>query len=389
VKKLAIITTHPIQYNAPLFELLTSRGFIKIKVFYTWGADVLKDKFDPGFGKKIQWDIPLLEGYDYSFQKNVAKEKGSHHFFGIQNPDLIKEIVVYKPDALLVFGWAFSSHLKAMKHFKNHVPVFFRGDSTLLDQQTGIKAILRKLFLKWVYSNVDTALFVGKSNRDYFLATGLDEHQLIFAPHAIDNNRFDTAHNDNESQAFAMRKKLGISSSSLVFLFSGKLEDKKDPLILLDAFKVVAQANDVHLVFAGSGPLENQLKEKASGYSQIHFLGFVNQQSITAVYNMSNVLVLPSKGPGETWGLAVNEAMASGLAVIVSNKCGCAEDLVIEKDTGFIFTSGDIIDLTKKMQWMIDNRNRVEEMGRKAKEKVRNFSLEILAASIENAILLR
>jgi len=67
MKKLAIITTHPIQYYAPIFKLLSERKKIEICVFYTWGKDALKDKFDVGFGKKIEWDIPLLEGYNYNF----------------------------------------------------------------------------------------------------------------------------------------------------------------------------------------------------------------------------------------------------------------------------------------------------------------------------------
>ena len=72
MKRLAIVTTHPIQYNAPLFKLIQERGNIQIKVFYTWGKTALKNKFDPGFGKYISWDIPLLDGYEYSFEKNIS-----------------------------------------------------------------------------------------------------------------------------------------------------------------------------------------------------------------------------------------------------------------------------------------------------------------------------
>ena len=67
-KKIAIISTHPIQYYAPLFNLLAKK--IEIKVFYTWGEESIK-KFDPGFGKKVEWDIPLLEGYNFQFLKNL------------------------------------------------------------------------------------------------------------------------------------------------------------------------------------------------------------------------------------------------------------------------------------------------------------------------------
>jgi hypothetical protein len=96
MKKLAIITTHPIQYNAPLFSLLNKRGKIRIKVFYTWGHAVLENKFDPGFGKNISWDIPLLEGYDHVFEKNISPDPGSHHYKGIDNPELTGHIKEWK-----------------------------------------------------------------------------------------------------------------------------------------------------------------------------------------------------------------------------------------------------------------------------------------------------
>ena len=85
MKRLAIVTTHPIQYNAPLFKLIQERGNIQIKVFYTWGKTALKNKFDPGFGKYISWDIPLLDGYEYSFEKNISANNLS--FWLVQQPD--------------------------------------------------------------------------------------------------------------------------------------------------------------------------------------------------------------------------------------------------------------------------------------------------------------
>ena len=131
MRNLAIITSHPIQYNAPLFKLISERKKIKIKVFYTWEQS--KEKvFDEKFGKEINWDIPLLEGYDYTFVKNISKKPNSGSFKGVINPTLNKEIENWKADAILVFGWNHHSHFKAMRYFKGKIPVYFRGDSTLL-----------------------------------------------------------------------------------------------------------------------------------------------------------------------------------------------------------------------------------------------------------------
>jgi glycosyltransferase involved in cell wall biosynthesis len=250
--KLAIVTTHPIQYYAPIFKLLHERQNVSIKVFYTRGEGAL-DSFDPGFGKKITWDIPLLDGYPYEWVTNTATNAGSHHFKGIINPGLIDQVNAYKSDALLVIGWAYSGHLKAIRYFKNKIPVYFRGDSTLLDEMGGIKSILRSIFLKWVYRHIDHAFYNGTNNKAYFKKYGLNEQQLAFAPHAIDNDRF-FAEKKNEAQL--LKQSLNIAPTDLLILFAGKLEEKKNPVLLLDA---VITLNDpkVHLLFTGNGNLEN------------------------------------------------------------------------------------------------------------------------------------
>ena len=167
-KRLAIITTHPIQYNAPLFKLLTERNQIIAKVFYTWGKTVLENKFDPGFGKIIEWDIPLLDGYDYEFLENVSDDKGSHRYRGIINPDIINRIDDFRPDAVLVFGWSFVSHMKVLRHYSKNKMVIFRGDSTLLDKTNYLKERIRLSTLKWVYIFIDYALYVGTNNYNYY-----------------------------------------------------------------------------------------------------------------------------------------------------------------------------------------------------------------------------
>src|SRR3954454_1006990 len=101
--RLAIITTHPIQYYAPVFKMLAQQTNLLVKVFYTWGKDSIS-KFDPDFGKQIEWDIPLLAGYDYQFLENTATDPGTHHFRGIINPTANERIKKFNPDGLLIYG---------------------------------------------------------------------------------------------------------------------------------------------------------------------------------------------------------------------------------------------------------------------------------------------
>jgi len=341
MKRLAIITSHPIQYNAPLFKLLHKRNIISIKIFYTWSQTEKGAIYDPGFGKQIEWDIPLLEGYDYTFVKNTAKKPGTNHFKGIVNPTLNMEIEEWKPDAILIFGWAFNSHLKCLRYFHNKVPIFFRGDSTLIGERWGIKLLIRTLFLKWVYTHIDIALYVGSNNKRYYERHGLKESQLFFAPHAIDNNRFNSNKEEFTSRALSWRKDLGIKEAEIVFLFAGKLEPNKNAELLIKAFKKLTNKKNVHLIIVGNGFMEKRLKQRYSSIPNLHFIDFQNQSRMPIVYHLGDVFVLPSKGPVETWGLAINEAMACSRAILVSDRCGAAVDLVNNGINGFIFKNNN------------------------------------------------
>ena len=370
MKKIAIIATHPIQYYAPVFKLLSKN--IQVKVFYTSG-DQTANKYDHGFKQNITWDIPLTDGYDYEFLENVAIDKGTHHFKGIINPNAIDQINTFKPDAILIYGWANKSHLKIMRYFKGKVPVYFRGDSTLLDQQPGLKNIIRSIFLRWIYKHIDTAFYVGSANKAYFKKYGLKEKQLVFAPHAIDNTRFAI---NRKAETDQLRKELNIREEDTLVLFAGKLEPKKNPELLLTAFMQI-NAPHIHLLFVGNGVLEEQLKLKVKNdqLSNVHFMGFQNQTQMPVVYQACDLFCLPSKGPGETWGLAVNEAMAAGKAVLVSDKVGCAVDLVT-KDTGAIFKSGDLTDLSQKLIALTKDKVILKNNGQSALKAIQNWSFE-------------
>ena len=382
MQKLAIITTHPIQYYAPIFKLLTERKKIEICVFYTWGEDALKDKFDEGFGQKIEWDIPLLERYNYQFLENIAPHKGSHHFKGIDNPTIIEEVKQYNPNAILVFGWSYKSHLKIIRYFSNKIPIWFRGDSHLLDEISFPKRIARKLFLTWLYSHIDKAFFVGTNNKKYYQHAGLSDKKLTFAPHSIDNSRF-TPTEENQKKAKEWREELGITEDDLVWLFAGKFESKKSPLLLLEAF-IQRQNDKEHLIFLGNGELENELKQKSKSYSTIHFLPFQNQFKMPIVYLLCDIFVLPSKGAGETWGLAINEAMAAKKAVIASTKVGCAIDLIQSNQNGFVFQS-ESIDSLKDVMNKITSQKQAKEMGEVSYQIIQNWSFEKIAETIENS----
>lgn len=381
-RKIAIILSHPIQYYSPFFAALNDEGFV-FKVFYTLGDS---DGIDAGFGKQIRWDLPLLQHYDYEFLSNMSSEPGSNHYNGIISPDLISTVERYNPEVILIYGWAYAAHLKAMKYFHSKVPIWFKGDSTLLDDLPYWKKITRKIALTYVYRHIDKAFYVGSNNYDYFRSFGLKNNQLIFAPHAIDNQRFAE---DKFIHAEKIKKKLNISPDDIIVLFAGKFQAKKNPEILLKAFKSM-KLDNVHLLMVGNGILEEKLKYKSQQLGlksqKIHFMDFQNQSQMPAVYQACDIYCLPSKGPSETWGLSVNEAMASGKAVLLSDKVGCAIDLVDSGKNGYIFKSGDEYDLLAKLESMCSNRKALGNMGKRSFEIISSWNFQAQVESLKLAL---
>lgn len=381
MKRLAIITTHPIQYYAPVFALLTQRNRIVIKVFYTWGEGAV-NKQDPGFGKTVTWDLPLLDEYLYEWVENTAKDPGSHHFGGIVNPTLNQRIEHFQPDAILVFGWAYSSHLNAIRYFSGKTHVYFRGDSTLIDNSSLLRAALRYVLLRWVYHFIDHAFYVGANNKAYLKKYGLTEQQLSFAPHAVDNARFAIGRSD---EVTTLRKQLGVTPNDILILFAGKFEEKKSPLLLLEAF-IALKLPNLHLLFTGNGHLEERLKAAAKGMKNVHFLNFQNQSYMPVIYQACDLFCLPSQGPGESWGLAVNEAMACGKPALVSDKVGCAVDLVSDEN-GAVFPAGDRAALTEALTWLTSDKEHLKQCGQISSKIIARWNFANIAGAIENKML--
>ena len=353
-------------------------------MFYTWGKDVLEKKYDPGFGKIVEWDIPLLEGYEYTFITNIAKSPGSNHFMGIDNPDLVNEIKVYNPSALLVFGWNFKSHLRCLRYFHKKVPILFRGDSTLLDEKGGLKKIARTLFLKWIYHHIDFALYVGTHNKNYFERHGLKEHQLVLAPHAIDNDRFSVFDKEYTNKAAAWKARLGIAQHELTVLYAGKLEDVKNPFFIIDIANKL-QNLPIKFIIVGNGPLENELIERIKNNKKVIILHFQNQSMMPVVYRLGDIFILSSKS--ETWGLGANEAMASGCAIALSEKIGGAIDLVRENKNGFLFSLNEVQKCADSIAELYVDREKLAKMKKLSLELIKNFSFKNIVEPIENIVV--
>lgn len=382
--KLAIITSHPIQYYAPWFRFLAQRPGLELRVFYLWDFGVRQQR-DQQFSQSIQWDIPLLEGYDFEWVDNISSRPGTSHFWGLQNPSLSAQVAAFGADAVLLMNYNYASLYRFISTWTRS-PLLFRGDSHRLVPDRGPKAWLKRQWISLIYGRFQALLYVGKGNYQYFQEHGVPEDRLFHCPHGIDNDRFMAQQVQAQADALCWKQALGIASEQRVILFAGKWIEKKRPLDLLRAF---AEANleNVSLVFVGAGALAEPLQREAERIPGVYFAPFQNQSQMPRTYALADLVVLPSYGSGETWGLAINEAMAMGRAVLVSDHVGCAADLVCSGENGLVFRAGDRSSLVAALRMAFEEPDRLRLWGEAGLRRIQGFSYGQMTAGLERALV--
>jgi glycosyltransferase involved in cell wall biosynthesis len=339
VSRLAVLTSHPIQYYGPLFRELAKQS--DVHVFFAHRA-TSQDQARAGFGTAFDWDVDITSGYQHSFLQNVARRPGTDHFFGCDTPEIGRRLRDGNFDGLLVMGWHLKSYLQGLFAAKRMgLPVMARGDSQLAASASRLKAAVKTLLFPHFLNLFDAALYVGKRSRAYYEHYGYPADRLFFSPHCVDADRF-TTHATAEARA-RVRNALEIAPAARVLLFAGKLVPFKRPLDLAAAAaKARARGLRIELMVAGDGELKRDLAAAAqSAETPFHPLGFCNQTEMPAAYAAADCLVLPSSGR-ETWGLVANEALACGRPIIVSDACGCGPDLASDPAVGRIFPVRDV-----------------------------------------------
>ena len=137
VKRLAIVSTHPIQYHAHWFRALAARPELDLSVFYCYHGSAA-DQAQAGFGVEFDWDVPLLEGYCYTFLNNGSGRQRKP--LGLRAPGIAQILARENFDALLINGWHYWAAWQAIfACWKMGIPVMARGDSQLPSPRSVLK----------------------------------------------------------------------------------------------------------------------------------------------------------------------------------------------------------------------------------------------------------
>jgi glycosyltransferase involved in cell wall biosynthesis len=385
--RLAYLATHPIQYQAPLLRLVAAEPGIEFKAFFRSPMG-LKQYVDPGFGRAITWDVPLLEGYAHEFLPALGDPLRVTPFLRPFSYGLSRRLAEGRFDVLWVHGYARVFHQAAMLAAKTRgLKILLRDEPTAISKPRGaVKRVLRRAAFAGLARLVDGVLSIGRLNRQYWIDQGFSPAQVYSMPYAVDNARFRAG-----AEAAAMKRAqflagLGLPVDRPRIVFSGKLTPIKAPEVLLEAFARL-DGPKASLVLVGDGPLRGPLEARARALGvaeRVCFAGFRNQLELPAFYDAADVFVLPSRQ--EPWGLVVNEAMNAGRAVIVSNKVGSGADLVRPGENGAVVPAGDAAALAAALADVLASPERSAAMGRSSLEIIERWSFREDIAGLRQAL---
>ena len=321
--------------------------------------------YDPDFKRSIVWDLPLTDGYESTYLTDTSL------FFEIKNADI-----------LWMHGWSSFVMRKALMIARRlRTPVLMRGENCdlAMPDGSGLRSWFKRRYLAWIFQYCTAFLAIGTENKNYYLDRGIAKNQIFLTPYAVDNESFRIKAEAAEKGRDKLRSELGIVPKQKVILFSGKFMPRKRPDMLINAVNKINWEDGVvpALIFVGEGEMEEKLRTLAPNAI---FLGFKNQNELPSIYNVADVMVLPSEC--EPWGLVVNEAMACGTAVIVSDQVGCAKDLLDDR-CGKVFLCDDTDALADSLVQCLKD---ADKMGLAASAAIKDWGFSEDIVGLRQAI---
>lgn len=361
--RLLYLVSHPIQYQAPLLRRIAAEPGIDLRVLFEWVPSG-GSYHDEGFGRTVSWDVPLRDGYDNAL---------------VAEADLDAEL--RRCDVVWLHGWQTRLFRRVLARAAAlGRPVLMRGENSddAMPDGTGPRGWLKRIYLRRIFGRCAGFLCIGQANRRYYLRRGISPERLFSMPYAIDNGFF--ADRAAACAPAETRRALGLPENRPVVLYAGKLMERKHPHTLLAAWRDAPWPEGLRPVLAYVGDGEMRAKLEGQGGPDVHFLGFRNQSELPAIYAMADVFVLASER--EPWGLAINEAMACGTAVVVGDQCGAALDLV-DDTVGAVVRGGDPSALGQALARVVPE---ADAKGAAARQRIATWDFEADVTGLNQAL---
>lgn len=403
--RLAYIETHPTAYRVPLLRRVAKEPGICFKVFYRSDFSA-RGSFDSRWGRHVRWDSPLLEGYDYEVLPAVYSRIpiDGHRPVSLDrrlvNYGLMRRLRAGQFDALWLMGYTLWFNWAALLGAKRlGMRVFIWDEATLIKsirtvppfvyQRGFFRRTAKRSLIKALSRLCDGFLAIGTGNREFYEHYGVPKEKIFLMPNAIDNDALATRARALP-EALELRRALGLSPERPVILFVGRMIAVKSLDTLLDAYEGLSPDGRTephpYLVLVGEGEQASRLRARAAGFGwkSILFVGFKTPLEILPFYKMCDVFVLPSLS--ETWGIVVNEAMNFGRAVVVSDRVGCAADLIHQGENGYVFAAGDAPALANALRLTLADAERCRQMGQRSAALIDKWSYRETVEGLRGAL---
>ena len=288
------------------------------------------------------------------------------------------------PQAVVITGYYFPAMRAAARWAQRHGRAsIFMGDSQWGDR----RRIALREWAKgwWVRRHYDAAFAAGERTVEYLMRMGFPQERIWTGYDVVDNQAFATGAATARSQADSLRNSLGLPER--YFLFVGRFAPEKNLVRLLEAYagyRQTAGQSAWGLVLVGSGPLEKELRAQVEKLRDVVFAGFQQKDTLPAYFGLASCLVLPSIS--EPWGLVVNEAMAAGLPVLVSNRCGCVPELVQPGVNGYVCDPLDTEEMARLLGVVSSDTAEAGRMGEASRHIVALYTPETWAQTLADCI---
>lgn len=376
--KLSAVMTHPVQYYSPWFRYITA-NCPEIELNVVYAILPTAEQQGTGFGSSFEWDTALLDGYRMQVVREPkhSDSLSAGSFFGLNVPEIAATVIAGSPDVTLIPGWYSATLVRAAFACRRMgIPVICRSDMQLGRIRDSLREAAWELKTRAMLRLFTHFLSVGKRHTEYLDHFGVSGDRIFFAPHCVDNDFFAKSaepYFEKATRAEA-RRQLGVPPDDFVVLYVGKLENKKRPWDAVLACAALGPA--VTLLIVGSGEAEARCRDAARASNvNVVFNGFLNQSELGRAYALADCLVLPSDY-GETWGLVVNEAMATGLPCVLSDAVGCGPDLIVAGRTGYTYPLGSVEAFSSALDSLREQLRAGHRFSTDCREHIGGYSLE-------------
>ncbi len=373
--KLVILTEIIAPYRIPVFNELAQHPEIDLHVIFLAETDPTQR----------QWRV-YKDEIKFSYEVLPSWRLRLSRYHCLLNWGVRKALRRTRPDAVICGGYNYLASWIALRWAnRRNIPFLLWMESTARDRRRGHALVesLKTNFIRRCWGFV----VAGKSSREYVRSFGIRPGRIFDAPDAVDSLFFMREVENTRRRALQERQLLALPTH--YFLFVGRLIREKGVVDLLDAYAELPSElrPEWGLVYVGTGDFESDLRNRAATLKleSIQFRGFAQREELACYYALADIFVFPTHS--DPWGLVVNEAMASGLPVIVSEAAGCAADLVKDGWNGHLVRAGDIHQLAQAMQTLAQNPELRREMSTRSQEQIAGYSPAHCAAGIASAIL--